>query len=154
MKTILTQRQLRKLDELKEIDVHFLAPPHLYASFLTRPDWARVSIDAKDLFIEYAPTLSGTGIKNISTRLRDYYDYIQYYNKGIGGVVVRDDLLREYETHLKNDLHNGQGNVWVKMSHIRAIFKWYCDNKKVDSSWWLEYKVRGKPFQKKEKALL
>lgn len=157
MLPILTKRELRKLDEIENIWISFPAK-----------DCGEIRINATILFLRYSPKLSGTTRKNISTRLRDYWDLCRWCAaKKVDGeydgyklISFNDENLKKYEEYLKTDLNNNQNTAWVKMSHIRAVLKWvenewvekniHNEKRGVARGW--TYKVRGKPFQKRSKT--
>ncbi len=146
--SVLTKRHLKKLEEFR----------YYICEFPSSGDGTQgVRFRVNDFFIAYSSVLEGTCIKNISTRLRDFCDFIRWCagdvertNKDIFEIRIKinEEHLREYENYLKDDRNNSQGSVWVKISHIRSIFRWAEENCYVNRSW--KYKVRGKPFQKKE----
>lgn len=155
MLPILTKRELGKLDEIENI----------WISFPAKNGGEDIRINASLLFLRYAPQLAGTPRKNISTRLRDYWDLCRWcaakkVDDEYTLISFNDENLKAYEVYLKTELGNNQNTAWVKMSHIRAVLKWVEDrwveknfhNEKrgVARTW--TYKVRGKPFQKRSKT--
>lgn len=152
---ILTNRQLKKLDEVYYIICEF--PPMKGGEC--------VRVNAKTLFVSYSPTLAGTPIKNISTRLRDFWDFVRWCASKMPQsymvlIRINDENIDSYSDYLKSELNNNKNTTLVKMSHIRAVFKWAEKNwdpqnerrekGMIGRAW--KYKPRGKPFQKKEKG--
>jgi hypothetical protein len=152
-KPILTQRQIKKLDEIEKLICEF--PP-------LKKGGESIKANAKDLFKAYSPTLAGTPIKNISTRLRDFWDFVRRCANKTNSDLIKicDDNIDSYSDYLKTELNNNQNTIFVKMSHIRAVLKWAeeewiqrnwrGERQKIGRTW--KYKVRGKPFQKKENS--